>query len=133
MIRRPPRSTLFPYTTLFRSFYGNVRKIGDQQAPYYQLLLGGKVNAGGVRFARQIMAVPARPIPAIIRELLTFYRQDRQPGESFSDWVGRTPDSAVVERLRPLATVTNSTEDIFLDWGDTETFSLKLGRGECAA
>jgi len=114
-------------------FYGNVRKIGDQQAPYYQLLLGGTVNAGGVRFARQIMAVPARPIPAIIRELLTFYRQDRQPGESFSDWVGRTPDSAVVERLRPLATVTNSTEDIFLDWGDTETFSLKLGRGECAA
>src|SRR5260221_2344397 len=23
MIRRPPRSTLFPYTTLFRSFLGN--------------------------------------------------------------------------------------------------------------
>ena len=114
-------------------FYGNVRKIGDQQAPYYQLLLGGRVNADGVRFGRQIMAVPARPIPAIIRELLTFYQQDRQRGESFSEWVGRTPDNAVTERLRPLATVNNSTEDIFLDWGDTETFSLKLGRGECAA
>ena len=113
-------------------FYGNARKIGDQQAPYYQLLLGGKVSADGVRFGRQIMAVPARPIPTIIRALLTFYRQDRQRGESFSNWVGRTPDSAVVERLRPLATVTNPTEDIFLDWGDTETFSLKLGRGECA-
>src|SRR2546430_9210573 len=25
MIRRPPRSTLFPYTTLFRSLLGNVR------------------------------------------------------------------------------------------------------------
>src|SRR5438132_13186771 len=25
MIRRPPRSTLFPYTTLFRSRYGNAR------------------------------------------------------------------------------------------------------------
>src|SRR3990172_9785537 len=24
MIRRPPRSTLFPYTTLFRSFHGSV-------------------------------------------------------------------------------------------------------------
>src|SRR3712207_8856509 len=23
MIRRPPRSTLFPYTTLFRSYYGD--------------------------------------------------------------------------------------------------------------
>ena len=53
-------------------FYGNVRKVGEQQAPYYQLLLGGRVNADGVRFARQIMAVPARPIPAIIRELLAF-------------------------------------------------------------
>src|SRR3989449_10759552 len=25
MIRRPPRSTLFPYTTLFRSYYGDER------------------------------------------------------------------------------------------------------------
>src|SRR3712207_8152497 len=24
MIRRPPRSTLFPYTTLFRSYYGAI-------------------------------------------------------------------------------------------------------------
>jgi sulfite reductase beta subunit-like hemoprotein len=114
-------------------FYGNARKIEDQQAPYYQLLLGGKVNADGVRFARQIMAVPARPIPEIIRELLAFYQQDRKLGESFNTWVGRTPDKAIVERVGPLVGVTNSTEDIFLDWGDTETFSLKLGRGECAA
>jgi sulfite reductase beta subunit-like hemoprotein len=114
-------------------FYGNVRKIADQQAPYYQLLLGGKVDAGGVRFGRQIMAVPARPIPAILRELLAFYQHDRGHGESFSSWVGRTPDKTIVERLRPLVEVTNSTEGIFLDWGDTETFSLKLGRGECAA
>jgi sulfite reductase beta subunit-like hemoprotein len=112
-------------------FYGNVRKIGDQQAPYYQLMLGGKVNADGVRFGRQILSVPARPIPAIIRGLLAFYQQDRQPGESFSAWVARTPDKRIVERLRPLVEVTNVTEDIFLDWGDTETYSLKLGRGEC--
>src|SRR5256886_14968871 len=26
MIRRPPRSTLFPYTTLFRSYYTNTRE-----------------------------------------------------------------------------------------------------------
>src|SRR5438105_10402460 len=29
MIRRPPRSTLFPYTTLFRSLYENVPIIRD--------------------------------------------------------------------------------------------------------
>jgi hypothetical protein len=32
-----------------------------------------------------------------------------------------------------LAEVTVSTEDLFVDWGDTETYSLKLGRGECVA
>src|SRR2546430_6209671 len=29
MIRRPPRSTLFPYTTLFRSFDGAVKTAND--------------------------------------------------------------------------------------------------------
>src|SRR2546430_11405840 len=32
MIRRPPRSTLFPYTTLFRSIYGNVAARGDKES-----------------------------------------------------------------------------------------------------
>src|ERR1044071_8679082 len=36
MIRRPPRSTLFPYTTLFRSTAGNAlevtRRVGDSKA-----------------------------------------------------------------------------------------------------
>jgi len=114
-------------------FYGNARKIGEQQAPYYQLLLGGKVNADGVRFGRQIMAVPVRPIPRIIRELLAFYQADRQLAESFTAWVSRTPDKTIKDRLRPLAEVTPATADLFLDWGDTETYSLKLGRGECVA
>jgi sulfite reductase beta subunit-like hemoprotein len=114
-------------------FYGNVRKINERQAPYYQLLLGGKVDATGVRFGRQIMAVPARPIPAILRELLAFYQQNRQNGETFSAWVVRTPDSAIIDRLRPVTGVTGASEDLFVDWGDTETYSLKLGRGECVA
>ncbi len=114
-------------------FYGNARKIGDQQAPYYQLLLGGKVDASGVRFARQVMAVPARPVPAILRELLAFYQQDRQAAETFSAWVARTPDKTISDRLRPLADVNQASEDFFVDWGDTETYSLKLGRGECVA
>src|SRR2546426_3272007 len=37
MIRRPPRSTLFPYTTLFRSYTGplndNTRQLVSAQAP----------------------------------------------------------------------------------------------------
>src|SRR5258708_16019928 len=32
MIRRPPRSTLFPYTTLFRSVYGSLLLQGGRPA-----------------------------------------------------------------------------------------------------
>src|SRR3712207_7385355 len=39
MIRRPPRSTLFPYTTLFRSAARH-RSIHRQMAPRHTLVLG---------------------------------------------------------------------------------------------
>src|SRR2546430_12414066 len=50
MIRRPPRSTLFPYTTLFRSQYEQQRaaerrpaepETADQGDPQHQLSHGG--------------------------------------------------------------------------------------------
>src|SRR2546430_7162597 len=47
MIRRPPRSTLFPYTTLFRS---RVAVIGPHAA---EVLLGG--YAGGPRHSVSIL------------------------------------------------------------------------------
>src|SRR3712207_8547713 len=46
MIRRPPRSTLFPYTTLFRSTGGQVLGIGCQNR-LGVLLQGGADGAQG--------------------------------------------------------------------------------------
>src|SRR5437588_6223811 len=39
MIRRPPRSTLFPYTTLFRSLLKQVKGVGDLIATAYVLTI----------------------------------------------------------------------------------------------
>src|SRR3712207_8685231 len=55
MIRRPPRSTLFPYTTLFRSSYrtqGRTRdvKAGENRAersPYLHAVQGHEQRSGG--------------------------------------------------------------------------------------
>src|SRR5256885_4387326 len=41
MIRRPPRSTLFPYTTLFRSFVEQ-----DLDDSVHPLIAGGAMDAG---------------------------------------------------------------------------------------
>src|SRR5256885_9663149 len=58
MIRRPPRSTLFPYTTLFRSAVDDVDGLqGDAQAVGHHLGEGGlvslavRVRAGEHRYA----------------------------------------------------------------------------------
>src|SRR3712207_7313989 len=45
MIRRPPRSTLFPYTTLFRSVAGG----GDQRGAHGHLPHPGRHGAGAGR------------------------------------------------------------------------------------
>src|SRR2546430_8673788 len=42
MIRRPPRSTLFPYTTLFRSACTISARSGDTKASRMESMIGGK-------------------------------------------------------------------------------------------
>src|SRR3712207_7478166 len=46
MIRRPPRSTLFPYTTLFRSL-GYVGDAGRRAAAGFQVAPGGGLAGAG--------------------------------------------------------------------------------------
>src|SRR2546429_3188930 len=45
MIRRPPRSTLFPYTTLFRSLYGSDHWTGREDALLDPLRDAAKIRA----------------------------------------------------------------------------------------
>src|SRR2546429_5762697 len=63
MIRPPPSSTLFPYTTLFRSVDADARAAGHGQARRRPLLeraplLGGEPSTQGIgeRHARQVLA-----------------------------------------------------------------------------
>src|SRR5438093_3991266 len=44
MIRRPPRSTLFPYTTLFRSLYRVDHPLGERVALPRGDLLAGRLH-----------------------------------------------------------------------------------------
>src|SRR5258708_20802086 len=44
MIRRPPRSTLFPYTTLFRSLDVGFSRLGDQLVHDIQRLTVGRYD-----------------------------------------------------------------------------------------
>src|SRR3712207_8808316 len=60
MIRRPPRSTLFPYTTLFRSHREVVRAPADRERDL------GLVTAVGELLRRAAGAVQRRAHPAVV-------------------------------------------------------------------
>src|SRR3712207_8620283 len=68
MIRRPPRSTLFPYTTLFRSAKTRYMTDGQVRLP----LVLRSANGGGLRFGAQhsqsvenwAMAIPGLKVVA---------------------------------------------------------------------
>src|SRR5256885_17010791 len=100
MIRRPPRSTLFPYTTLFRSL---ATKIGAEDAELegYHLFAGG--GFGDRRgLGREILRdIPADEAPHAIERLLRAYLTRRDsPEESFQDFATRHDAEALRDFAR---------------------------------
>lgn len=115
-------------------FYGNARKIGGREVPYYQLLLGGGDDGTGVmRFGLAIQSLPARLAPEAITRILAHYKASRQPGESFRSYVMRFKAEFFKQMTADLAKPAELAPEAYQDWGDTEAFSLQLGRGECAS
>src|SRR3712207_8461521 len=60
MIRRPPRSTLFPYTTLFRSLPVGVRVLA--------VAVGEREQVGGEQVLLVLAVVPGRLGEAVVEE-----------------------------------------------------------------
>src|SRR5687768_18282267 len=73
MIHRPPRSTLFPYTTLFRSAHEHKYRIGGEKG-----LRKHETSVGAV-VQRALEVLDA---VRVIRVLLHRDHEPRQPGDS---------------------------------------------------
>src|SRR3712207_7441967 len=62
MIRRPPRSTLFPYTTLFRSVLRQLRRLHQRQRHLaHSLSAGGPLRAVPCPLPTAYCLLPTRP------------------------------------------------------------------------
>src|SRR5260370_23801293 len=71
MIRRPPRSTLFPYTTLFRSNHGGCNSDDNQNH-----------NLGRFRLSvTTALNAVADPLPQGVREILSIPMEKRTRSE----------------------------------------------------
>src|SRR2546430_12020383 len=59
MIRRPPRSTLFPYTTLFRSFLTDLTNLGANNT-FWQISTDGNLTDKPYQVSSSRVAVSER-------------------------------------------------------------------------
>jgi len=115
-------------------FYGNARKIEGKEVPYYQMLLGGGYDEEGMmRFGMAVQSIPAKLAPVAVRRVLDHYLANRVEGESFRGYVMRHKIETFRAMTSDLTKPDAVAPEMFRDWGDDVEFSLKLGRGECAA
>jgi sulfite reductase beta subunit-like hemoprotein len=110
-------------------FYGNSRKIDGKEVPYYLMLMGGSQN----QFGMAIQSLPARLAPVAVERILDHFQSNRQEGESFRDYLLRHKVEFFKKMTADLVKPSELAPEMYRDWGDDVAFSLKLGRGECAA
>ncbi|MBV9342861.1 MAG: nitrite/sulfite reductase [Acidobacteria bacterium] len=114
-------------------FHGMSRKVEGDQAPYYQLLVGGSGRHNSPGFANKLIAIHARRIPEAVDRIVGSYERERRPGESFAGFAQRKGVNgfkAIVEDLTKLDT---GDPSLRFDWGEDTGFKLKIGQGECAS
>ncbi len=115
-------------------FYGNARKIEGKEVPYYQMLLGGMKDTDGIfRFGFAIQSLPAKLVPTALERVVDHFKANRTEGEGFRDYVTRHKVEFFRSMLSNLAKPSMLDPEMAKDWGDETSFSLQLGRGECAS
>src|SRR3989442_10501377 len=107
MIRRPPRSTLFPYTTLFRSVIGKtgtVPVLENRDCPYLSGFLRQLRRLGGVGLLHVRLQVVLRNASANQRRISgTFVAESiLSPPQGFVIPAKGTPRAVEIRKPSPL-------------------------------
>ncbi|MGE0636035.1 MAG: HEPN domain-containing protein [Bacteroidia bacterium] len=114
-------------------FQGSSLKSGAFVLPSLQLVLGGGAAGNGVGLiAEKVIKVPSKRGPQLVRNLLNDYKANVQQNEKFNDYFRRQGKNYFYELLKPLADLSNLTQEDFIDWGHTESYKTAVGVGECA-
>ena len=114
-------------------FQGSSLKSGALVLPSLQLVLGGGAAGNGVGLiAEKVIKVPSKRGPQLVRNLLNDYKTNVQENEKFNEYFRRQGKNYFYELLKPLADLSNLTQEDFIDWGHTESYKTAVGVGECA-
>ena len=117
-------------------FHGAASKAPGGQVPSYELFLGGSYDDGDARFGARVRTkVPAKRMPQAVKSILSFYKDNRNDGELFKDFVARIgpkPFEPIMAELKDVGELNRDTIHDYMDWDRTVKYVLERGEGECA-
>jgi sulfite reductase (ferredoxin) len=115
---------------------GAARRKGSHMAPFYMVMLGGRVHEGKTAFGKEIGFSHAKYIPLVLSEFLASYISVKERYTDFFDYVEKAGTASMKALLEKYSSVPDYEEDksFYSDWGSDEEFSLAgRGAGECGA
>lgn len=115
--------------------HGVAKKINGKLVPHYQFHLGGGVDADAPALGKQTIKVPAKNVPKAVMEVTRIFRENRQDGEAFNNFVKRYGANTIANQLTRFTEI--PTPDVapeyYRDYKAEGDFHLDdLGPGECA-
>lgn len=117
-------------------FYGASRNADGREVPEYIMLVGGRTSEGRATFGRPVAHVPAKLVPEASRRLLEYYRENRNPNESFREFIDRVEVEGIRQVVAGLTQVPpySVAPELYSDLGDERAeFAVEVGQGECAS
>jgi len=115
--------------------YGAARRAGARLAPYYVLQLGGRIGEGRTRLAEGDTALPAKKVPAFLRDLFAAFLNSNGHAnfDAFTEAGGHETAKEIALKHSDIPDFEEDKNPYF-DWGADELFSLAgRGPGECGA
>lgn len=117
--------------------FGVSRGTGDgRKAPFYNVMVGGRVEEGKTRLAESIGFVPSKKMPRVLEDMLAKYVAEKNEGEDYHSYLDRVGFDSFKKLIAEKGQPSTYAEDpsMFTDWGAPDEFSLSgLGPGECSS
>jgi sulfite reductase (ferredoxin) len=116
-------------------FLGVSRNVSGRRVPHFQVVVGGQWEANGGAFGLAIGAIPSKNVPEMVKRLTARFVAERQPAESFTNFVQRIGKKEIRTMVEALAETPAYEADrsFYSDWGDPREYTIgDMGVGECA-
>lgn len=113
-------------------FYGASSKVGGKLAPHYVVMVGGNPFKQMERYGQVIGKVPAKNAHLFVKAVVDFWKENRQNGEEFFQFVDRVGLDAFRRILARFAKADPNDPEIYAEPGIAEEFKMEAeSRGEC--